>query len=505
MENTNEKNKPEKGSFLASAIEKLDIKSEIFAIVLVIVVAVGLFTDRGYKIRTTSGISRTVTAESISELEKYPALRELDLSGSTCYDEILDYEAHHPEVSVLYTVSVDGTDIFNTQTELNWEGRDVSALLSVDRTYLPALGSIDLGAVGVSDIDAVRAHFPDAELRYCVNIAGETVSCDDSSIDLSGSELSDVSEIAALMQYLPAVKEIKLGDIPFEDYKFLFEACPGVSFDYSFELFGQTVTTRTDTLKYKKVPIGDDGIEYFRTVLPYLPELRYLSFDRCDTTDEIVNQLRDDFPDVKIAWRIFFKGFSCMTDVEKIWAIGSLYTSDCDVLKYCRDVKYLDLGHNNIKYIDFVKDMDKLEVLILSMGTLRDLSPLEGHTALEYLEVTCSFFSDLSPLASCTGLKHLEISLDHNITDITPLYGLDLERFYSLYNNNVPSSQYEEFAALHPDCEIDHGLGKYLMCPLVESRWRYSGGRITERYALLREQIGYDDPHGQTRLYSGED
>ena len=50
-------------------------------------------------------LTRVVTEENIGELEDYSGLRELDLTGSTCYGAIEDYKARHPEVVVTYTVS----------------------------------------------------------------------------------------------------------------------------------------------------------------------------------------------------------------------------------------------------------------------------------------------------------------------------------------------------------------------------------------------------------------
>ena len=46
-------------------------------------------------------LSMVVTAENIMELEQYPELKRVDLSGSTCYAEIQTYARNHPEVDVI--------------------------------------------------------------------------------------------------------------------------------------------------------------------------------------------------------------------------------------------------------------------------------------------------------------------------------------------------------------------------------------------------------------------
>ena len=475
----------------------------IIAVAVVIIAAAVPFALRAHTYSTTEALAQTVTAEELAGLEKYKALREVDLSGSTCYDEIVAFAGAHPEIDVRYTVAVDGTDIPNTETELDWSGRDITALTAVNPAYLPALEKIELGHASAEELKAVHECFPAASLGFETEIAGKAVNNTVSALDLSSLSHADTAEAAVILPYLPALKEVKLGELDFDDYKLLFDARPDVCFDYSFELFGKTVSTLDDPIKYKKVYDGDEGLDTLRGILPYLPNLTYLKLDRCETTDEATEALNLEFPDIKIVWRIFFSGFSCLTDAEKIWAIGSLYDEDCIPLKYCHDIKYLDLGHNDIKDISFVRSMPKLEVLILGCGHTEDISPLADCSELEYLEITSTQVSDLSPLASCTKLKHFEMSITQNITDISPLYGLDLERFYALYVHSVPDEQFEEFAALHPDCEIDHSTGLGGVDPYNESQWRfYYGGGFVPRYALLREQIGYDDPFGATRLYA---
>ena len=75
---------------------------------------------------------------------------------------------------------------------------------------------------------------------------------------------------------------------------------------YSFDLFGKEVNTlTTERLEYSLVSIGDEGLDIFRQILPYMKALNYLSFDRCETSDEAVATLRDEFSSIRIAWRIF--------------------------------------------------------------------------------------------------------------------------------------------------------------------------------------------------------
>ena len=62
-----------------------------------------------------------LTAGEIYTLEQYPDLKKADLSGSTCYDTILEYMDAHPGVEVIYTVDLGGTTVYNEAASVRLE------------------------------------------------------------------------------------------------------------------------------------------------------------------------------------------------------------------------------------------------------------------------------------------------------------------------------------------------------------------------------------------------
>ena len=159
-----------------------------------------------------------------------------------------------------------------------------------------------------------------------------------------------------------------------------------------------------------------------------------------------------------------------------------------ECLKYCTEVRYLDLGHNIINDISFVEYMPDLEVAILAINYWTDATPLASCPKLEYLEIFNTNCSDLTPLAGLTNLKHLNICWLKNLSDITPLYGLtQLERLWigSSEYNQVPRAQLEEIRKRLPDTVINTTTEN----PTLE------GWREDPRYELLVEQMGYNWDH----------
>lgn len=438
-------------------------------------------------------VTAVMTAEELSALEGNPNLSHLDVSGSTCYDAIEAFIEAHPEVEVVYTVDVGGVGYAPDTAAITVENSAQMDALLENCAWLKALNTVTVrdGAASAEQLRALRAALPDATLDYSVQVLGLDYSGNISSLDLGALTAGEVAQTADALALLPALEKVSLPEgLSVEDYIALKKAAPQAQFDYSFELFGQTVTTETESLSYVSVPIGNAGVLDLVRILPYLENLRSLRFEYCDIDDWAMADLRDAFPDREIVWRVVYGWGSSMSDAETIWAIGGFSDQLLSSLKYCTKVKYLDIGHNGIFNLDFVRYMPDLEVLIIENDFVSDLSPLASCRKIEYLEVGETRVTDLSPLAECTSLEHLNVGGLLGLTDITPLYGLpNLKRLYGLCDVNVPREQVDTIKSLMPDTEIDFDY--YAKGAVNGGHWRYDENGIVPRYQLLHDQMGY--------------
>ena len=442
---------------------------------------------------TVTELSGVMTAEELAALDSYEQLRLLDLSGSRCYDEIEAYIAAHPEVSVRYTVAVGETEYApDTQTLTLDSAGEIDALPAVC-AHLPQLREVELGVTPTPEqLAALRQALPEAKLRYPVTLLGQSLPSTQSSLDLSGLDSARVPEAAAALPLLPELAQVELSDsLPLDDYLRLKAAAPQAQFRYAFTLFGQEVSTETEALEYKNIEIGKEGLAEFFRVLPGLDRLKSLYFERIGAKNADIAALRDAFPDKEINWLVEYGWTATRSDAISVWNIGGFDDKQLAELKYCTKVKYLDIGHNGITDLSFVRYMPDLEVLILENDYVADLSPLADCKNLEYLEAGETRVTDVSPLANVTSLRHLNIGGLLGLTDISPLYGLpNLERLYGLCDVNVPREQVEHIKELMPNTEIDfdyYGAGA-----VNGGHWRYlADGTIAPRYQLLHDQIGY--------------
>ncbi len=338
-------------------------------------------------------------------------------------------------------------------------------------------------------------------------VLGQRVDAETEALDLRGITPQDVDAVLAVLPKLTALKTAALGTeaecaLSWGNIARLVQAREDVDFDYTFSFYGKPFTLLDRKVDINHVAVSDEGA-LARQIIPCMKNLSFLDMDSCGVSNESMAALRDEFPDVKVVWRIWFGDFySVRTNTPKILASkpsvgGLLRDSDVQVLKYCTDVLYLDLGHNEIiTDISFAAYMPKLRVAILAMNMITDLTPLASCPKLEYLEIqTNPYITDLSPLAACTELEHLNVSNCRGFDDITPILGLNkLKRFWLGCSAPVPEEQKEEFARLHPDCEFNTTVWSD---PTSEG-WRIDHVDpwtnevfYDERYELLLAQFGY--------------
>ena len=369
---------------------------------------------------------------------------------------------------------------------------------------LPALTAADFsGSANEEEIAAwARAH-PEVECFYTVTLPDGTVL--DSgvrSVDLRDKSPAECEALAPKLALLPALKSVRLGSEggahTWESLARLRALLPGVTFKYGFTLYGKACDLSDPSLNLSYIAVADGGAE-LRARIPLMTELNYVDMDSCGVSNQEMEKLRADFPDIKFVWRVWFgSAYSVRTDVPRILASrpsagGMLYNSDVEALSCCHDVVFLDLGHNQqLTDISFVSKMPKLEVAILGMCGWEDASPLADCPELEYLEMFSTECSDLKPLSGLKNLKHLNVAGIVELEDITPLYGLtQLERLYLGSMNRVPWEQCEEFEKRVPNCELD----TMVYDDPTGGHWRWDGdGNLVERYYLLRVQFDqYDD------------
>lgn len=454
-------------------------------------------------------VTKVVTAETISQLEKYINLEEANLSGSTCYEAILAYMRAHPNVKVIFTIPMGGSSVKNTTVNLTLKQGEYEYDVLMERLkYVTSLKTLNLPATTLTSqqISGLRTKYTAIGLNYTMQVDGAVLNDTVRSVDLSAMEPGQISNIAAQLNSYPNIVWVELMDangkskLSIADVKKLQAACPKVIFHYSFTLFGKTISTTDDKVEFVKVSIGDSGEAKIREALDILSGCTYFKLDNCGLSNEVLAKIRDDYPKTKVVWRVFQTNAnrSWLTDTEVLRAVYHVNDSNSHVFKYCTEVKYLDFGHNtSMTDLSFMAYMPNLEIAILSGSPIKDLSPLANCKKLVFLELAwCGNLKDISPLAQCESLRNL--NLGHTrVKDLSPLYGLNMEMLSFVNSGNRVSfteAHWQEIQENMPTCWITFN-------PLFDSDatpygtgWRYkSSGGFTAIYRKVRDVFNYDE------------
>ncbi|MBQ9264616.1 MAG: leucine-rich repeat domain-containing protein [Clostridia bacterium] len=179
---------------------------------------------------------------------------------------------------------------------------------------------------------------------------------------------------------------------------------------------------------------------------------------------QVTTALAAQYPDIRFAWNVRLGRTR-----YQLSSLASAYSTyrknypdtvtekDMEALKYCPDMKALDVGHNEIKKLNFLHHVPDLEMLILADNPIKDITPLGGLEHLQYLELFSTQVTDLTPLANCKELLDLNIAYT-SITSLKPLDDLpNLERLWAIHCNKLPKAEINRFKATHPNCQVNFG------------------------------------------------
>ena len=219
----------------------------------------------------------------------------------------------------------------------------------------------------------------------------------------------------------------------------------------------------TETLDLGDLCVRD--YQSFGDFLAQLPRLKRVDMYGSYPRSEEIERLQERFPDVEFNFSIKVGKRTVRTDAT---AFSTLYRggdpkADYDqvaMLRYCRNLYALDIGHNPVGKLDFLYDMPQLRVLIVAICRISDITPVASLEHLEYLEI---FHNDIRDISCLSGLKYLmDLNLVKNrIKDLTPLTEIkSLKRLwihqYDLGNPSAPDQKtVTRLRGLLPHCHVD--------------------------------------------------
>lgn len=253
--------------------------------------------------------------------------------------------------------------------------------------------------------------------------------------------------------------------------------------------FGKvTVQADTDYVDLGKVSVTANSYKKFYEFLDKLPELKRVDMYSTLIPRQRIEELKERYPDVEFGWTMKVGNHGVRTDAVSFSTAHSdrssrHKTEEFSVLKYCKNLVALDIGHNAVKDLSFLYDLPQLKILILVDNQFQDVTPVGSLTELEYLELFYNDIRDVSPLTGLTKLKDLNLGFNR-IADISPIEAMTwLERLWVPQFNSHNASK-------KPDPEMVEHLKAALPDTLVDSTAKSSvgnGWRDHPRYEIMRK------------------
>lgn len=353
------------------------------------------------------------TADDLDNLRFFPGLEKADATACTAYDALREAAAALPDCEIVWNVDVFGQTYPSTTTALNLSEAaipDDDALIAA-LSLFPALESVDLSGQSLSfnTMDALKEAFPETAFLWSFDLYGVSVSSDQTEVDISGKEVTDLDDLMQKLSYLPSLTKIDMCNCgpTNEEMETLMAAFPNVKFVWMIQVGGWEL--RTDVKAFSKGNRDTfDGGEFVG--------------GRTNFNDETIQPL-----------------------------------------KYCTDLVALDLGHGSrITDLSILQYMPKLRFLIVAMNKIENIEYVKYCPELEYLEIFQNYISDWSPLLSLPKLTHLNCSTNYSKSDdgrVYPDYTIlkqmtQLERLWAI-RDGFTQEQIADLKATLPNATIN--------------------------------------------------
>lgn len=201
----------------------------------------------------------------------------------------------------------------------------------------------------------------------------------------------------------------------------------GQAEETEFATFG-TVSAPLDA---EYIDMGEQKVEDWNGFIAFLqqfPNLKKVDMFSTIVRHADIKRLEAPLPHIKFGWTIHLANQHYIrtdqTAFSTLHGNCPIHTSKVfEPLKYCTELRALDIGHNEVTDISFLEPLTKLRVLILAINPdMRSIEPLRNMKELEYLEIFSCKVRDLSPLKDLPHLMDLNIAYNERITDYSVLY-----------------------------------------------------------------------------------
>ncbi len=382
-------------------------------------------------------IGTEIALQDLEALACFPELKTIDARSCRNYGGIDSLIAAFPQAEVLWEVDVGSQKLSGPVSKLVL-GDGTVEQLSLALSRFPGLTHVD--ARGCHDYAALmelQAQYPQCSFVWEVAFQNALVPMDTTVLTTTCDQLA---ALEALLPYLPYLQHVQLTDEAVDpDAAYQFQAAHrDLHTSYSFLLCGVTVSSDDTVVDLTGIPL--ENIQSVENSLKYFNNLQKVILVDCGLGNDVLCPLSDRNPDVHFVWDMVINFYiTIRTDATYFmpYQFGAqVTTQQAQLLKYCRELVCIDLGHHSINDVSFLAYTPHVKYLILGSSDVWDISVLSGLQELVFLELFLTDVTDYSPLLSCTSLQDLNICYapPHSIQDLKQMTWLNNLWFKGYYS-----------------------------------------------------------------------
>ena len=403
--------------------------------------------------------------ENFEGFERLENPESFDMRGLAFSDEnAAMLRDMYPDSKVLYSVILGSRILDSDIEEIKIEAADFSSL---DRLALfKNLKKIDAKGFDYDEVQTLIAAYPQLDVVWDIDFCGQRYSTD--TVELSFSDISG-EEVKKLAHFTHLEKVNATGCTAFAELYEMSQLLSDCDFTYTTSFAGLPVDNKTESLNFNRAKVADVGVldEEFKA-LPYFPSLKKIDMCGCGVKSEQMAKWRDAYPDTKFIWEITFGAsnhkWTVRTDIQVFSTLLDQNTKRVgdqntykDLFLYCTDLVALDLGHNRLTSLEPLKNLKKLQGLIITDNYIKHLDALASLPELVFLEANTNQFKDLTPLTKCPKLTHIDV-FHSRINDAKVLANCKSLKYAILFDTHIyPKQEKGITKAINeklPDCKV---------------------------------------------------
>lgn len=253
-----------------------------------------------------------------------------------------------------------------------------------------------------------------------IKLGSQTLEPDTRMLSLVDEEVT-AAQLAEGFSQLPELEWVELRGcgISQEEMKELIHQFPQTEFLWDVDVFGQIISTDAEEIDISDTPITD--VAEVEALAECFPNLKKVVMVGCGVDNDVMDALNRRHEDVQYVWDVQICWRKLRTDITWFFPFKlSVEPMGDDLynLRYCTEVVCIDLGHAQVKDIEFTRYMPKLKYMLFGDTQISDISPLADHKELIYLEMFKTKVTDYTPLLSCTALEDLNLGYTYGDAEI---------------------------------------------------------------------------------------